>query len=49
VKILLGREEVNPDKPDLEGQTPLMRAAHCGERGVVALLKSHKAVTHSGT
>jgi len=51
VRILLGREEVNPDKPDSKGQTPLTRANNFWwrSRGVVALLESHKAVTHSAT
>jgi len=38
VKILLGREEVNPDKPDNSGRTPLTHAASSGHEGVVKIL-----------
>jgi len=38
VKILLGRDEVNPDKPDKFGQTPLICAAENGREGVVKIL-----------
>jgi len=38
VKILLGRDDVNPDKPDNDGRTPLWRAAYCGHEGVVKIL-----------
>jgi len=37
VKILLGREEVNPDKPDRLGQTPLSYAALAGHEGAVKI------------
>ena len=49
VKLLLGREEVNPNQPDCDGQTPLMLAEREDNYGVVALLESHVAVTHSAT
>ena len=45
MKILLGREDVNPDKPDNEGRTPLSRAALYRHERVVALLQSRKAVS----
>jgi len=39
VKILLEREDLNPDKPDTKrGQTPLSRAAMSGHEGVVKML-----------
>jgi len=38
VKILLGRGDVNPDKPDEYGQTPLGFAAENGHEGVVEIL-----------
>jgi len=47
VKILLEREEVLPDKPDNNGQTPLWYAAQDGHERVVALLQSRKAVAPS--
>ena len=37
MKILLGRD-VNPDKPDTNGQTPLYMAAWTGREGVVKIL-----------
>ena len=49
VKLLLGREEVNHSQPDCEGQTPLMLAISLGSHEVVALLRSHEAVTHNAT
>jgi len=45
VNILLEREEVNPDKPDNYGQTPLSVAAMRDHKEVVALLQAHRAVT----
>ena len=45
VKILLGREEVNPDKSDRFGQTPLSYAAGGGHERVVALLQSRKPIS----
>ena len=38
VKILLGRGEINPDKPDIGGQTPLLYAAQNGYEEVVKIL-----------
>jgi len=38
--MLLGQDDVNPDKPDNEGQTPLWHAFEEGHGGVVALLQS---------
>ena len=38
VKILLGREEVNPDKPDNDGRASLSYAAWFGHEGVVKIL-----------
>ena len=37
--MLLAREEVNPDLPDKNGQTPLMIAARFGHECVTALLQ----------
>jgi len=47
VKVLLEREEFNPDKPDNYGQTPLSLATKKGHTRVAALLQSRKAVTPS--
>ena len=38
VKILLGREEVNPDTEDKFGVTPLLYAARRGHEGIVKIL-----------
>ena len=38
VEILLGREEVSPDRPDNDGRTPLSYAAENGDEGVVEML-----------
>ena len=38
VKILLGRGDANPDKPDMWGQTPLLCAAENGHEAVVKTL-----------
>jgi len=38
VKILLGRDDVNPDKPDSNSQTALLCAAQNGHEGVVKVL-----------
>ena len=38
VKMLLGRDDINPDKPDRHGQTPLWCAAKSGHEGVVKML-----------
>jgi len=44
VKILLGREEVDPDKLDLDGHTPLSLAAWDGHEGVVRVLLEREGV-----
>ena len=44
MKILLGREEVNPDKPDNKGRTPLSFAAKWGREGVVKILLGREEV-----
>ena len=41
VKILLGREDVTPDKPDNRGQTPFMCTAKRGHQEVVTLLQPY--------
>jgi len=38
VKVLLGRDDVNPDKPNTGGRTPLSCAAYMGHEGVVKIL-----------
>jgi len=45
VKILLGRKEVNSNKPDNQGQTPLSHAASGGHYGVVKILLGVKRST----
>ena len=44
VKILLQREEVNPEKPDDHGRTPLWYAASCGHEGMVRMLLRREEV-----
>jgi len=44
VKLLLGREEVDPDKLDLDGHTPLSLAAWGGYEGVVKLFLGREEV-----
>jgi len=44
VKILLGRDDVNPDKPDINGRTPLWLAAWNGHEGVVKILLGRDSV-----
>ena len=41
MEILLGRDDINPDKPDEEGRTPLWGAAGGGHEGVVEILLGH--------
>jgi ankyrin repeat protein len=44
VKILIGRDDVNPDKADHKGQTPLCCAAHNGHEEVVKMLLAQDGV-----
>ena len=44
VKMLLGREEVDPDEPNNYGQTPLFYAAEMGNEEVVKLLLGREEV-----
>ena len=39
VRILLGRDDVDPNKPDNKGRTPLTYAAENDYPGVIALLQ----------
>ena len=43
-KMLLGREEVNPDKPDNNGRTPLSYAAQYEHEGVMKILLGRQEV-----
>ena len=47
MKILPAREEVNANKPDNHGQTPLLLATKNGRERVVSLLQSRIAVAPS--
>ena len=38
VKLLLGRDNINLDRPNMWGRTPLWAAARNGHEGVVGLL-----------
>jgi len=44
VKMLLGHEEVNPEKPDCDGWTPLLSAAEQGHEEVVKMLLGREDV-----
>ena len=44
MKILLGRDGVDPDKPDKGGRTPLWLAARDGREGVVDILLGRSGV-----
>ena len=48
LKMLLGREEVNPDNPGHYGQTQLLLPSTSGLR-VITLLLTHEALTQSKT
>ena len=47
VKMLLERDDVDPNKPDIFGQTPLGWAAWHGHAGVVALLRLGPATSRT--
>jgi len=55
VKLLLGRNDLNPDKPDNNGKTQVWSASSNGHEGVVNLLFARDDVnpdkpdTNSGT
>jgi len=49
VEILLEREEVNPDKPDNNGKTPLSYAAWERHEGLVKILLRRKEVNPDKT
>jgi len=40
VDLLLGREDVNPNRPDGDGRTPLVCAAMNGHKEVAKLLQA---------
>ena len=44
MRILLRRDDVNPDKPNKHGETPLNCAACAGHSGVVKLLLGRNGV-----
>jgi len=44
VKMLLGRDEVNADQPDMFDRTPLWGAARAGQGGVVKILLGQGSV-----
>ena len=45
MKVLLERHDVNPNKPDIDGRTPLLYAAWNGHEGVVKLLLGRDEVS----
>ena len=47
VKVLLGRDNINPNKPDNNDQTPLHHAAKRGHEGVVKILLGRGDVNHN--
>ena len=47
MKILSGRDDVNPDGPDSDGQTPLWYATGRGHAGVVTLLQPPESAAPS--
>ena len=44
IKILLERADVNPDKPDNNGRTPLFHAAFEGREGMVKIILEREGV-----
>jgi len=42
--MLFGRDDIEPDKPDKNGRTPLRRAAKKGREGVVKILLGREGV-----
>ena len=44
VKLLLARNDANPDKPHNDGRTPLWAASYNGHEGVVKLLLARNDV-----
>ena len=49
VKALLGRRDIDPDKPGANGQTPLIWAACYGHEGVVKMLLGRDDVNPNKT
>ena len=49
VRMLLGQDDIEPDKPDSNGRTPLMRAACNGNEEVVRMLLARNDVNPNGT
>ena len=47
VKLLLGREDVDPDRPDDEARTPISWTAENGHEEVVNLLLGRRDVDHN--
>ena len=48
MKLLLARDDVDPDTPDVCGQTPLHEATHNGHEGVVKLLLGQDGASPPG-
>ena len=48
MRTLLRRDDVNPDKPDSSGQTPLLCAAENGHEEVVRMLLGRGDVNPDG-
>ena len=48
MRLLLARDDVNPDKREDYGTTPLQRASINGHEEVVRLLLARGAVNHPG-
>ena len=44
VRMLLGRDDIEPDKPGEDGQTPLLLASRNGHEGVVRALLERDGV-----